>query len=97
MKRLLVAYDISKDKKRAKVAKYLKNFAIRVQKSVFKSRRTKKDLDPAALADALAQIVDDDDDIRVQPLCAQCAAKVELRGRLTHDEDDDDDRGYDIV
>jgi len=38
-----VAYDITDDKEREKIARLLKNYGFRVQKSVFECRLTRKD------------------------------------------------------
>ncbi len=40
----IVAYDITDDKERDKIAKVLKDFGFRVQKSVFECRLTEKEL-----------------------------------------------------
>ncbi|HEX4955817.1 MAG TPA: CRISPR-associated endonuclease Cas2 [Thermoanaerobaculia bacterium] len=77
--RFVVAYDISDDKKRTKVAEMLQNFLTRVQLSVFEG-----DLEPAVLArvvkKALPLLDVETDSIRVYRLCGTCAPRVDVYG-----------------
>jgi CRISPR-associated protein Cas2 len=76
---LVVAYDISDDRRRDRLAKELENWGQRVQGSVFEC-----DLDEArtaALIDLLNRMVKDGDDLRVYHLCQACLNKsVVVRG-----------------
>jgi CRISPR-associated protein Cas2 len=78
--RVVVAYDISADKGRQKVADQLEMVLTRVQKSVFEG-----DLPAAVLQKsierALRHIDPETDSIRVYHLCAACAPRVDVYGR----------------
>lgn len=74
-----ISYDICDDHRRLQVAKVLKDFGERVQRSVFEAnlqaeelerlkRRVTQHLDPAA------------DSLRIYPLCAACVPRVEILG-----------------
>ncbi|MGH9761714.1 MAG: CRISPR-associated endonuclease Cas2 [Blastocatellia bacterium] len=66
----VVAYDISADNRRDKVAQELKNWGTRVQYSVWEC-----DLEPddaARMAGILRKMIADGDGLRVYRLCALC-------------------------
>jgi CRISPR-associated protein Cas2 len=77
--RVVVAYDISSDKKRQKVADLLEMVLTRVQRSVFEG-----DLPPEVLQKsverALRNIEPETDSLRVYHLCAACAPRVDIYG-----------------
>jgi CRISPR-associated protein Cas2 len=78
--RVVVAYDISCDKRRQKVADLLEMVLTRVQWSVFEG-----DLPPEVLRKciqrALRHIDPEADSIRVYRLCASCVPRTEVHGR----------------
>lgn len=75
---MLVAYDISDDGRRGRVAKELMKVGRRVQYSVFLVREQT----PGRIAGLLAPVLAlADDDVRIHPLCAACEAKAVLLGR----------------
>ncbi|MEI7895052.1 MAG: CRISPR-associated endonuclease Cas2 [Myxococcales bacterium] len=78
--RILVAFDISDDRARAKVVKALKGYAVRVQKSVFEA----SDLEHAAYLRMRSQVerhVDAaTDSVRYYRLCGSCVERVEHYG-----------------
>lgn len=69
----LIAYDVSDDARRDKVAATLESYGWRVQKSVFEAS-----LDPIRLARLVAEVERDltgaetEASVRVYPLCASC-------------------------
>ncbi len=70
----LVSYDIRDPKRLRQVAKKLEGYGDRVQYSVFRCR-----LDRTALEKLhweLAQILAEDDDLLVIPLCPDCAGRI---------------------
>lgn len=70
----LITYDVRDPKRLRKVAQKLEGYGTRVQYSVFRCR-----LDPLTLEKLhweLNQIMSEDDDLLVIPLCETCAAKV---------------------
>ena len=83
----IVAYDISDDTRRTRVAKELENWGRRAQFSVFEC-----ELDHAraqALAALLRELTLPEDEVRMYRVCEACArASVDVRGRgLARDPD----------
>jgi CRISPR-associated protein Cas2 len=78
--RVVVAYDISSDRGRQKVAGQLEMVLTRVQRSVFEG-----DLPPKVLHKSiertLRHIDPETDSLRVYHLCASCAPRVDVYGR----------------
>ncbi len=78
--RYVIAYDVSDDRRRARVAKRLEAVADRVQGSVFEA-----DLNDKALARLLEQldkaIEAETDGVRVYRLCGDCAGVVKIIGQ----------------
>ena len=75
-----VCYDIASDRRRARVAKELLNFGVRVQESVFEC-----DLASAGrlreLRKRLGRLVDaSEDSVRLYRVCAGCAGEREIMG-----------------
>jgi CRISPR-associated protein Cas2 len=80
--RFVVAYDISKDRSRKKVADLLCGVLTRVQYSVFEGNVPPEALGPV-VRKALRFLDPDTDSLRVYQLCAACAPKVDAYGRKT--------------
>ena len=78
--RYVIAFDVSCDRRRYRVVKVLKEYAVRVQKSVFEAR----DLERSAylrLRSKLEGLIDPTtDSLRYYPLCAACLGRVEHFG-----------------
>ncbi|MBM4272890.1 MAG: CRISPR-associated endonuclease Cas2 [Deltaproteobacteria bacterium] len=75
-----ISYDIRDDRRRLKVAKTLQDFGQRVQLSVFEARLESSEL--ARLKKRLSPILDQDQDsVRLYPLCAACLTGVEILGQ----------------
>jgi len=85
--RMLVVYDIAEPKRLNRVAKILKDYGLRVQKSKFEI-----EVGPAALgilqARVGAVIEPEEDGVKYIPLCGACQAKTEVIG-LGHFVDPD--------
>jgi CRISPR-associated protein Cas2 len=81
----LITYDLPSnpegDRRRAKLARKLEAFGIRVQWSVFEC-----ELSPALyrqLREAMKDIIDPgEDSLRIYPICAACVREVDVIGRL---------------
>ncbi len=75
----LVAYDIANPKRLAKVAKTMKNYGVRVQKSVFECDLNEKlFLEMKIKVDRILDF--SVDSVRYYALCERCAHRVELSG-----------------
>lgn len=70
----LVSYDVREPKRLRRVAKKLEGYGSRVQYSVFRCRLDRESLEK--LHWELTQIMEDEDDLLVIPLCEACAGKV---------------------
>jgi CRISPR-associated protein Cas2 len=70
----LFSYDVRDPKRLRRVAKKLEGYGSRLQYSVFRCRLDQKTLEK--LHWELNQIMKDDDDLLVVPLCEGCAGKV---------------------
>lgn len=85
---IIVSYDIEDDRKRTRLAKRLKNFGPRVQKSVFEGDVDDKELEKltAFLQD---EQLDKGDSIRLYMICADCRKKIKIwgQGEVTEDKD----------
>lgn len=76
---IIISYDIEKDKTRTRLAKKLKDYGPRVQKSVFEADVKPAELDK--LRDVLGKVkLEGEDSIRLYLICAECAGKVEIWG-----------------
>jgi CRISPR-associated protein Cas2 len=77
---VVIAYDVSEDKRRDQVVKVLKEYARRVQKSVFEA----DDLPNTTylrMRSRLEGLIDPStDSIRYYSLCAACVDRIEHRG-----------------
>jgi len=70
----LITYDVRDPKRLRHVAKKLEGYGTRLQYSVFRCRLDRQMLEK--LHWELNQIMADEDDLLVIPLCSDCAAKV---------------------
>jgi len=82
----LICYDIPEDSVRAKIVRYLEEFAYRMQYSVFNC-----DLDSKAAAvvwSDLLELVDESDGgtVLMTPLCKACAKNLKLSGKPLEEE-----------
>lgn len=70
----LVSYDVRDPKRLRRVAKKLEGYGARIQYSVFRCRLDRETLEK--LHWELNEIMEEEDDLLVIPLCLNCAAKV---------------------
>ena len=70
----LIRYDVRDPKRLRRVAKILEGYGTRLQYSVFRCRLDERTLEK--LHWELNQVLADEDDLLVMPLCPACAAKV---------------------
>lgn len=85
---VIVSYDITDDRRRAKIAKTLLNFGTRVQKSVFECEiddrrylRMKEQVDK--------QIDAEEDSVRYYSICLKCAGNIQISGLGVVRQDED--------
>jgi len=71
---VIVAYDISDDKRRTRLHKRLKDFGVPVQYSIFECELEKREV--ARMKIEVGKIVDRSDNIKYYFLCAACARKA---------------------
>ena len=77
---MIVAYDIADEKRLARVAKVIKDYGIRVQKSIFEL-----EIAPQTFTEMKAriekEIVPEEDGVKYFPLCEKCAGTLEIIGQ----------------
>jgi CRISPR-associated protein Cas2 len=87
---MVVSYDIVDDRKRARLARLLKGYLLRVQKSVFEGEVEERRLEE--LRQRVKKIVDlEVDSVRFYTLCQRCRLSVEVMGTGIYIERDDED------
>ena len=84
----VIAYDITDNRRRVRIDRVLKNYAVRVQESVFEGwishsrlRQLKRELH--------AEMNAVDDHIRLYTLCHWCEGAINSQGKGRHAEDVD--------
>jgi CRISPR-associated protein Cas2 len=84
---IVVSYDVVDDKKRTQMAKALKNYGERVQKSVFECRVDDQQF--ITMKQSLEKIMDmNEDSVRFYFLCKGCIDRIEISGWGTVVEDE---------
>jgi|UniRef100_A0A7C1G3D5 CRISPR-associated protein Cas2 len=76
----LVTYDVRDDRRLRQVAQLLSGYGERLQYSVFRCRLNAIELE--RLLWELGQVLAEEDNLLVIPLCQQCAEAVRGRGHL---------------
>ena len=85
---IVVCYDIVDDKKRQRLAKLMKGYGERVQKSVFECRLD--DGKYLKMKQEIEKLIDwEDDSVRYYNLCRGCAKNVAISGCGVVREEDD--------
>ena len=81
-----ICYDVSDDRRRLKVAKLLDDFGDRGQYAVFEANLEKEQLDRLKTR-ALSILRAEEDSLRIYPLCAGCAGRIDIlgHGKVTRD------------
>jgi CRISPR-associated protein Cas2 len=87
---LVVSYDIVDDKKRLKLAKFLKGYLDRVQKSVFEGEIADRRLESLKRG-IEARIDRSEDSVRIYTICERCISSVEIIGTGVYIEREDQD------
>lgn len=76
----LVCFDVVEDRARARVVKVLKEYGVRVQKSVFECGNLTGE-SFLKMKDRLESFIDDSEDtVRYYALCRECLSKAEHSG-----------------
>ena len=83
-----ISYDIRDDRRRLRVAKVLKDFGERVQLSVFEARLEARDLERLKQR-VLKHLDQENDSLRLYPLCGACVPGIEILGQGLVTQDDD--------
>ena len=83
---VLIIYDITDNKKRIKFAKHLEGYGMRVQKSAFEARLTKKKYEK--LLKEIPRFCGADDSIRVYRISGQSQISVWGTKEIPPDEED---------
>ncbi len=78
--RYLISYDIADDRRRHRIVEALKDYAHRVQYSVFECDLGPDELD-VLLKRVGAAMEETEDSCRVYRLCADCAGQVRVLGK----------------
>lgn len=78
--RTVIAFDVSDDRRRAKLVKVLLSYAHRVQKSVFEADSLSEAVFLRMRSKAERHIDPDTDRIRYYRMCAACAPRIESAG-----------------
>lgn len=84
----MISHDIPNDKRRTKLARLLLDFGDRVQYSVFEARLEQKLFDK--LIQRINKEIDDQEDsVRVYPMCSTCEKGITIlgQGRVLEDKD----------
>lgn len=75
----LVAYDVRDAKRLRRVAKTLEGYGERIQYSLFRVHVNRQSIEK--LRWELSEILTDDDDLLIIPLCDRCSGKVDELSR----------------
>lgn len=86
---MIVAYDIAEPRRLNKVAKVLKDYGIRVQKSIFEVT-----VDARIFAEMKRRVEDEieksEDGVKYFPMCEKCAGTLEIIGQGVYTDPDED-------
>ncbi len=87
---IVVSYDVVHNLRRARLAKYLKGYLERVQKSVFEGEIADRMLEK--LTQGIAKEINQEEDtVRIYTLCERCISGVEIIGTGVFIERPDED------
>jgi len=87
---IIVSYDFSNDKRRAKFAKFLKQYGEKVQYSVYRIRNSQRVLNIilTEIAHNYEKKFEDTDSIYIFSVCQSCLKKIKRYGSARHEEED---------
>jgi len=77
---VLICYDISSNKTRARLRRVLKQLGLPTQKSVFECDLSLKEV-TNVIAIAKNEINIENDSVRLYRICSRCSAKVDVLGQ----------------
>lgn len=77
----IISYDISDNKRRLKTAGFLEGHGERVQESVFECKFPSDKLQ--IVVKQLSQLIEEEDNIRIYPICEDCFSKAIGIGKFT--------------
>ena len=90
MLHVVVAYDVIEDRRRNRLAKFLRGYLDRVQKSVFEGEIEDKRFQP--MKSGIEEIVDQEQDtVRIFELCARCIGTIDIIGTGAYIDEPDED------
>jgi len=90
VRHVLVSYDVVDNRKRLRLAKFLKGHLERVQKSVFEGVIADRALE-AVKRGIQKEINQEEDTVRIYTLCERCVSSVEIIGTGVPIEKQDED------
>lgn len=76
---VLISYDISKNRIRSKFHRFLKEFGLNTQKSVFECDLDERGIE-TVLSEARSSLEPATDTLRMYRICAECQRKVQISG-----------------
>lgn len=77
---MIAAYDIADPKRLARVAKIMKDYGVRVQKSIFELAVTRQVF--SEMKGRIERVIEfDEDGVKYFSLCERCAGTVEVIGQ----------------
>ncbi len=87
---IIVCYDFKNDKKRARFAKFLKQYGHRVQYSVYSIKNSKRILNLilTEIEHKYKKTFDKTDHILIFKLCERCEGNIIRYGRASHEVED---------
>lgn len=83
---VIITYDIANEKRLRKIAILMKDYGVRVQRSVFECLIEERQL--AQLIDKLMKIMEiEEDSTRIYRICSNCQERVQIigQGKITSD------------
>lgn len=90
---LVVCYDIVEDRRRTRLARKLREYLARVQKSVFEGPLDDSRLEPLRRM-LLEEIDPETDTVRIYHLCGRCLSATEVIGTGTYLYSEERDEVY---
>lgn len=79
---IVIAYDVTDDKRRGKVIKAIEKYGTRINKSVYECMVTKSQYE--RLLESLEKIIKSgEDQLAIYPLCLDCYAKTKYIPKIT--------------
>lgn len=77
--RYVIAYDVSEDKSRTRLAEVLLDYGERVQKSVFEADLKREEVQE--ILKRVSKLIASGDSLRFYPVCENCSRGIVVEGR----------------